>query len=214
MAEILQNEFLKNLRAYAETPDDEETQYKEKIRKTLLRCPELLYALHEETFETELFCENEKGEMILNMDEETGELLFEADAYFGGNSNIRPYLFIPDTQDEVRHYLCYQVMFDELPRYNDTQKYTQITFTIFVHGKDCEDKLTGIPRHDLISAIIKKKFNWSNIFGAQTHVISSKESTTDTNYLVRTIVFQLVDTNGIVDTKNGLTSTYNYKVRK
>ena len=110
--------------------------------------------------------------------------------------------------------LTYQVMFDELPRYNDTQKYTQITFTIFVNGKDREDESTGLPRHDLIASIIREKFNWSNIFGMQTHIISSKESTTDNNFLVRTLVFQLVDTNGIVETRNGITSVNNYKIRR
>jgi hypothetical protein len=105
-------------------------------------------------------------------------------------------------------------MFDELPRYNNTQKYTEITFTIFVHGKDREDVLTGIPRHDLIASIIRRIFNWSNIFGMQTHLVSSKESTTDTDYIVRTMIFQVVDTNGIVETYNGKTYLKNYMAVK
>lgn len=125
------------------------------------------------------------------------------------------YLFIPDTQTEVKHYICYQVSFDEMPRYQDTLKYTNVTFTIFVHGNDRNDKLTGIPRHDLIASIIRERFNWSNIFGMQTHLISSKESTTDNNYLVRTLVFQVVDTNGIANTPyGGKTSFNNYQLRK
>ena len=48
----------------------------------------------------------------------------------------------------------------------------------------------------------------------QTHLISSKESTTDNNYLVRTLVFQVVDTNGIVNTTNGKTSLSNYQLRR
>lgn len=215
---IYKEDLLNKLRAYATTPDDETTQYKEKIKQALMKSPELLYALHEEELEEELFIETEDEDgnkiIVLNIDEETGELLGEVDRYFGESSNIRPYLFIPETQTEVKHYVCYQVMFDELPRYNDTQKYTQITFTIFVNGKDREDESTGLPRHDLIASIIREKFNWSNIFGMQTHIISSKESTTDNNFLVRTLVFQLVDTNGIVETKNGITSVNNYKVRR
>ena len=215
---IYKEDLLNKLRAYATTPDDETTQYKEKIKQALMKSPELLYALHEEELETELFIETEDEDgnkiTVLNIDKETGELLGEVDRYFGESANIRPYLHIPETQTTVRHYVCYQVMFDELPRYNDTQKYTQITFTIFVNGKDREDESTGLPRHDLIASIIREKFNWSNIFGMQTHIISSKESTTDTNFLVRTLVFQLVDTNGIVETKNGITSVNNYKVRR
>ena len=130
------------------------------------------------------------------------------DRYFGDNSNIRPYLFIPDTQTDVKHYVCYQVMFYELPRYQNVQKYTEITFNIFVNGKDRTDKLTGIPRHDLIASIIREKFNWSNIFGMQTHLIASKESTTDNNYLVRTLIFQITDVNSITYTPLGEKVSY------
>lgn len=215
MSELRTKEDLLNkLRAYTKTPDDESIRYKEIIKHKLLTCPELLYALHDKDLESELFCEDENGELVLNVDEETGELLGEVDAYFGGTSSIRPYLYIPETQDKVQHYICYQVEFDELPRYNNIQKYTEITFTIFVNGKDRDDELTGIPRHDLIASIIREKINWSNIFGMQTHIISSKESATDNNYLVRTLVFQLVDTNGIYNTINGTANIVNYQFRR
>ena len=211
MSDILttKDELLNKLRAYADTPDDDNIRYKEKIHDALLNNAELLYALNNEELESELFDGNE-----LNIDKETGELLGEVDRYFGDNSNIRPYLFIPDTQTDVKHYVCYQVAFDELPRYSNIQKYTEITFNIFVNGKDRTDKLTGIPRHDLIASIIRERFNWSNIFGMQTHLVASKESTTDSNYLVRTLIFQIVDTNGIVTTQNGKTSITNYQLRR
>ena len=189
-------------------------QYKKKIEKALLTRPDLLYALNEKSLETELF--DDDGNVNWEWNNEIGEYepLGEWERYFGSNSNIRPFLFIPDTQTEVKHYICYQVAFDEMPRYQDTLKYTNITFTIFVHGNDRYDKLTGIPRHDLIASIIRERFNWSNIFGMQTHLVSSKESTTDNNYLVRTLVFQVVDTNGIHKTIDGKTSITNYGVRR
>ena len=201
MDEILttKEELLNKLRAYADTPDDDNIRYKEKIHDALLNNAELLYALNNEELESELFDEDDN----LLIDEETGELLGEVDRYFGDNSNIRPYLFIPETQTDVKHYVCYQVAFDELPRYSNIQKYTEITFNIFVNGKDRTDKLTGIPRHDLIASIIRERFNWSSIFGMQTHLISSKESVTDNNYLVRTLIFQVLDLNGIVNTPYG-----------
>ena len=209
MGEILttKEELLNKLRAYADTPDDDNIRYKEKIHDALLNNAELLYALNNEELESELFDGNE-----LNIDEETGELLGEVDRYFGDNSNIRPYLFIPDTQTDVKHYVCYQVAFDELPRYSNIQKYTEITFNIFVNGKDRTDKLTGIPRHDLIASIIREKFNWSNIFGMQTHLISSKESITDNNYLVRTLIFQITDVNSITYTQLGEKASYINKI--
>ncbi len=209
MAELkTKDDLLNKLRAYAKTPDDDIIKYKEIIKDALLKCPELLYALNSEELEAELF--DEDGNLLIDED---GTLLGEVDRYFGDSSLIRPSLFIPDTQTTVNTYICYQVMFDEIPRYSNIQKYTNIIFTTFVNGKDRTDKLTGIPRHDLISSILRERFNWSNIFGMQTHMISSKESTTDNNYIVRTIVFQLVDTNGIVETKNGITSINNYNVR-
>lgn len=192
------NDLLQKLRAYTQTPDDDNIRYKEKIHDALLNNAELLYALNNTELESELFNGNE-----LNIDKETGELLGEVDRYFGDNSNIRPYLFIPDTQTDVKHYVCYQVMFDELPRYQNIYKYNEITFNIFVNGKDRTDKLTGIPRHDLIASIIREQFNWSNIFGMQTHLISDKESITDNDYLVRTLVFQILDTNGLTYTPYG-----------
>ena len=212
MGEILttKEELLNKLRTYASTPDDDNIRYKEKIHDALLNNVELLYALNNKELESELFDEDDN----LLIDEDTGELLGEVDRYFGDNSNIRPYLFIPDTQTDVKHYVCYQVAFDELPRYSNIQKYTEITFNIFVNGKDRTDKLTGIPRHDLIASIIRERFNWSNIFGMQTHLVASKESITDNNYLVRTLIFQLVDTNGIVTTHNGKTSVTNYQLRR
>lgn len=182
----------KKLRLYSSTPDDDNNRFKQKIYDELIMCPELLYAINEKKYETELF--NDDG--TINYDGEW-------DLYFSNSQrdgNIRPYLFIPQTQTEVHNYVCYQTHFNEMPRYNTVEKYGIITFTIMVHGEDRMDKKTGLPRHDLISAIIKSRFNWSNIFGTQCHVISDKESITDNNYLVRTIDFQITNVNGIVQT--------------
>ena len=211
---VTKNDLLNKLRAYRTTPDDENIQYKKKIEKALMLNPCLLYALNEKSLESELFDDDGNINWEWNEDRKEYEPLGEWDRYFGGTSNIRPYLFIPDTQTEVKHYICYQVSFDEMPLYQDTLKYTNVTFTIFVHGNDRNDKLTGIPRHDLIASIIRERFNWSNIFGMQTHLISSKESTTDNNYLVRTLVYQVVDTNGIFTTTDGITRVNNYQLRR
>lgn len=211
---VTKNDLLNKLRAYKTTPDDENIQYKKKIEKALMLNPCLLYALNEKSLEFELFDDDGNINWEWNEDTKEYEPLGEWDRYFGSNSNIRPFLFIPDTQTEVKHYICYQVSFDEMPRYQDTLKYTNVTFTIFVHGNDRNDKLTGIPRHDLIASIIRERFNWSNIFGMQAHLISSKESTTDNNYIVRTLVFQVVDTNGIYKTTDNKTTVNNYQLRR
>ena len=133
---ITKIDLLNKIKEYKSAPDDENIQYKKKIEKALLTRPDLLYALNEKSLETELF--DDDGNVNWEWNNEIGEYepLGEWERYFGSNSNIRPFLFIPDTQTEVKHYICYQVAFDEMPRYQDTLKYTNITFTIFVHGND------------------------------------------------------------------------------
>lgn len=196
---ITKQDLLNKLHAFKEAPDNDTIRYKKKIENKLVGCPELLYVLHEKELEPELFDKNGN----LNWDSKTGEHFGEWDRYFGSNSNIRPFLFIPDTQTEVKHYICYQVNFTESPRYNSIEKYIQVKFTIFVHGNDRVDKQTGIPRHDLLAAIIQEQINWTNIFGTQCMIVSDQESTTDNNYIVRTFIFQATMPNSITQTKNG-----------
>ena len=199
-----------------------------------MNCPELLYAIHNKELESELF--DEDGN--LNIDED-GNLTGEVDRYFGENSNIRPFLFIPETQDEVKNYVCYQTSYSDLVRYNDKEKNMIVTFTIFVNGKDSMDKLTGIPRHDLIASIIREKFAWIGLeistttpFGdkesidkltnvprhdliasiirekfawigleiSTTTPFGDRESTTDNDYLVRTLQYEVTMTNSICKT--------------
>ena len=193
---ITKQDMLNKLRAFKEIPDNDTIRFKKKIEKKLMGCPELLYALNETKLESELF--DDDGN--INWDTETGEPLGEWDRYFGSDSNIRPFLFIPDTQAKVKHYICYQVNFTESPRYNSVEKYIQVKFTIFIQGDDRMDELTGIPRHDLLAAIIQEQINWTNIFGTQCMIVSDQESTTDNNYLVRTFIFQATMPNSI--TKN------------
>ena len=207
MSEILttKEELLNKLRAYAETSDDDNIRIKEQIKDTFLNCPELLYAIHNKELESELF--DEYGN--LNIDED-GNLTGEVDRYFGGNSNIRPFLFIPETQDEVNNYVCYQTSYSDLVRYNDKEKNMIVTFTIFVNGKDSMDKLTGIPRHDLIASIIREKFAWIGLEISTTTPFGDRESTTDNNYLVRTLQYETILPNSICKTE-GNNTFYNNK---
>lgn len=201
--------MLQKLRNYAINPDDDNIRIKNEIYKLLLHSPELLYALHEENLEDELFYEDVNGNLILNIDDD-GEPSGEWDRYFGENGNIRPFLYIPETQTEVRHYLCYQTSFSDLVRYNNSEKNMLVTFTIFVNGKDSIDKLTGVPRHDLIASIIREKFSWIGLEISTTVPDSDKESTTDNNYIVRTLQYLITLPNSITKTENNL-SYYNNK---
>lgn len=212
---ITRNDLLGKLRTYKEAPDDENILYKQKIKKALMSNPCLLYALDDKELESELFDKHGNINWEWNEDTKQYEPLGEWDRYFGSDSLIRPFFFIPDTQTKVRNYLCYQVSFQDTVRYQPGLKETLVTFTIFVHGNDRIDKLTGIPRHDLIASIIRERFAWSNVFGMQTHIISNRESTTDNNYVVRTLVFQLTDLNSKIQTPyGGKSQLINYQLRR
>lgn len=189
---ITKDDLLEKLRLFSESPDDDNVIFKQKIQQAFMGCPEILYAINENSLMDELF--NEDG--TINYDGEWDR--FFSDAYHDGN--FRPYLFIPDTQDDVKNYVCYQTHFEETPRFNSVEKYCLVTFTIFVHAGDRVDLNTGLPRHDLIAAIIRDKLNWTNIFGTQCRIISDRESMTDYKYLVRTLVFQCTMPNNIVQT--------------
>lgn len=193
------DELMDKLRAYAKSPDDDAIRFKEKIKEQLLHCPELLYALHNDKYENELFDENG------NLNEDG-----EWDKYF--MSNIRPYLYIPVSQDEVRNYLCYHIGFNEIPKSNSIEKYCNITFTVFCNGNDINDKETGIARHDLIASVIREYFNWSLIFNGRCHLISDKETTTDNNYVTRTLVFELTNLNSITKTTKGMAKVINKRM--
>lgn len=190
-------EMLTKLRAYRDTPDDDNIRFKQKIKQALLECPELLYCLHESKFESELF--NDDG--TLN---EEGNW----DKYFGSNSNIRDFLSIPDVQTDAKSIICYQTYFSDEPKYNDVEKYAVISFTIFVYTTDNTDMETGVARHDLLASIIRERFNWSNIFGARCEIYSDKEGSTDTNYVTRTVVFRAIMPKSIVRTGSDGTTRY------
>lgn len=144
---ITKNDLLNKLRAYKTTPDDDVILYKQKIKNALLSNPCLLYALDDKELESELFDKHGNINWEWNEDTKQYESLGEWDRYFGSDSLIRPFLFIPDTQTTVKCYVCYQVGFRDTVRHQPGLKETQVTFTIFAHGDDRMDKLTGIPRH-------------------------------------------------------------------
>lgn len=196
-------QLLNKLRAYKTSCDDDNIHYKDKVKDSLLKCPELLYAIHNVSLDSELFCSD-------------GTINYDGawDLYFGRSSNIRPFLHIPQAQEVVDHILCYQMSFDSSPRYNTIEKYCYLTFNIFINGADPIDKLSGIPRHDLVASIIREKFNWSNILGLQCHLIKNKEATMDSAYITRTLVFQATLPNSNIRSSNLQTRVINQMVNK
>lgn len=186
-------ELLAKLTALTIVPDDNNIYLKEKVKKALLKSPELLYAFHNLDLEdTELF----------NPD---GTINYDGDwtMYYGEEGNIHPHFYLPNTQDKVRHHLCFKTEFTDIPKYNQIMCYMNVTFLVMVDVRDAIDPLTGITRHDLIGSIIRDRFNWSNIFGAHCNIVSDKESFTDSNYIIRTIVLEQETINNITGIRNG-----------
>ena len=186
-------ELLAKLTALTSVPDDNNIYLKEKVKKALLKSPELLYAFHNLDLEdTELF----------NPD---GTINYDGDwtMYYGEEGNIHPHFYLPNTQDKARHHLCFKTEFTDIPKYNQIMCYMNVTVLVMVDVRDAIDTLTGIARHDLISSILRERFNWSNIFGAHCNIVSDKESFTDSNYIIRTIVLEQETTNNITGIRNG-----------
>ena len=198
-------DMLNKLRAYTSNPDDDNIRIKNQIKDLFLHCPELLYALNDKELENELF--NIDGN--LNVDE-NGEPLGEWDRYFGDTSLIRPFLFVPNIQTDTKNYICYQTSYSNLVNGNNMEKKLIITFTIIINGHNKIDNLTGIPRHDLIAGIIREKMAWIGLDISTPIPISDVETTTDKNYLVRTIEYLVILPNSITKTKNNI-NYYNNK---
>lgn len=128
--------------------------------------------------------------------------------------SILPFVRIPDIQYQVNNYICFQVDLLEDSPQNKVIGIGNITFVIFCEEKNIMTKY-GIARHDLLGYLIKKIFNWSNIFGNQVKLVYDKESVTDTHFSCRTIKFELVSPNSVTQAAlNKSARVYNNTVRK
>lgn len=182
----LTQEQIQELRQYKVVMDDDNVRFKEIIKKNLIDDPLLIYLLNNKELEED-----------------------EADPSDYLGINILPMYLIHPTQHNVQNFICYDVQFKEVPRYNDTLKYVDVIFYILCEEKNNIEKLTGIARHDLIAARLKYIFNWTNKFGSQCHIVSDIPSVTDSDYATRTLTFELLMPKDIVKTKNGSSNVIN-----
>ena len=112
--------------------------------------------------------------------------------------NILPYYLIVETQGKTKNYICFETLFEEVPRYNKLMKFGQVIFYIICDNKTIYDKDTGIARHDLLAALISDEFNWTNMFGTQIKLVSDKPVAIDNNYVGRTLIFEQTTTNNVI----------------
>lgn len=148
-------------------PNEDIVRYKEIIKQMLLEDDVLMYLLNNKELE---------------------EVDAENDEYFG--TSIRSAYIIPETQTEVKHFLCFECSFNNYANYNPAIKYQQIIFYILCNDKDLLVEDIGAARHDLIAALIIDKFQGSNRFGDQLKLVSDKPSVTDNHYCTRTLIFE------------------------
>ncbi len=120
--------------------------------------------------------------------------------------NIFPFIRIPGTQDESKNFICFTVDDMETMTHNPVMKSQYIQFVVFVH-KDLIHTQYGVARHDILGFIIRDIFHLSNKLGPQMELISNKEYVTDTDYLTRTLRFELIADNS---TKPFRTNPYEY----
>lgn len=182
-------EQVKALRDLKRLPDSDDIRYKEIIKKSLIENPLVIYLLNNKKLE------------------EDGA---DPSDYLG--ENILPYFLIHPTQHDVQNFICYEVSYDELQRYNSNMKKQQVIFYVLCEEKNNIEKLTGIARHDLLAAQIIDIFNWSNLFGAQIHLVSDVPSVVDNDYACRTLVFEQETDNNLAKTRNGVTRMLNREI--
>lgn len=150
--------------------------------------------------------DNDKIIYVLN-NKELQEAEAEVDEYFG--VNILPYYMVVPTQTNVQNFVCYEVLFKEEARYNNIVKYIQLIFYVLCDQKNAIEPHTGIARHDLLQALLKEEFNWSNCFGNQIHCVSDKPSTVDSRYSARTLIFEGKCLNEITTSSDNKVRVYN-----
>lgn len=121
-------------------------------------------------------------------------------------SSIYPFIRIPGTQDESKNFITFSVSdMGRMPN-NEVMKSQYVQFVVFVH-KDLMNTKYGMARHDCLGYLIRDIFNLSNILGPQMNLVSNIEGATDTDYLTRTLKFELVDDNS---TKPFRTNAYEF----
>lgn len=121
--------------------------------------------------------------------------------------SIWPFIRIPGVQDKSKNYITFSISDMGLSPRNEVMKSQYVQFVIFVH-KDLAKTNFGMARHDCLGYLIRDIFNLSDKLGAQLNLVSNAEGATDTDYLTRTLKFEIVDNNS---TKPLRTNPYEYR---
>lgn len=167
---------LEELRKLRTEPEADDIRYKQIIKQKLLANNKIIYLLHNKELEDESA---------------------EPDEYFG--INILPYYLISPTQHKVMNFVCFETSVEEVSRGNSVMKIQQIIFYILCHHDDINVRELSSPRHDMLASVIIQAFQGCNDFGTQLKLMSNRPSVVDTDYASRTLVFEQITTNSIVN---------------
>lgn len=121
---------------------DDIYRYKYRVMQELLKNEDLLRALHVETL---------SDEVPLNGDKFRGTYIFD-------------YMKLPDLQDHVNNYVCFEVY---TRRGNDRDIEVKLNIRTVCHFDDNQTDW-NINRQDLLGLIISNSLDWSYIFGGIT----------------------------------------------
>lgn len=155
------------------------------IMEELTNNQDILWTLH-----------NEKLESICKKDKKNKkDVVLNGDLY--KNESIFNFLKIPDIQDTVKNYICFEVNDTETSRNNASFIIRNIKIRTISHNVDYKTDY-GIARQDLLAAIIKYKFDWSNIFGLHIKKVQDQGFTTKDGYYYRDIVYETIAPNNLI----------------
>lgn len=125
-------------------------------------------------------------------------------------NSIYPFIRVPGVQDKSKNYITFSISDINLSPRNEVMKNQYVQFVIFVH-KDLTKTKFGMARHDCLGYLLRDVFHLSNMLGPQMNLVSNVEGVTDTDYLTRTLKFELIDDNS---TKPLRTNPYEYGYRR
>lgn len=121
------------------------------------------------------------------------------------NTNIFSFLKIPDSQSIVKNFVCFDLDVIETLYANEYKSTYELTFRCLTHTSEVETPW-GINRHDLMAAIIKDRYCYSNILGPQLVKEVDKSYVAEGSYYYRILKFHSVQNNDLrqVQRKNYL----------
>lgn len=162
---------------------DDTERYKYQIMQMLTNNQDILWTLHNKTFEKNI--------------DTNGNL--NGDYY--RDVNIFSFLKVPGTQDEVKNFICFEVYDVSVPYESLIKK--NISFRTITHENDFKTDW-GIARQDLLAAIIKNEFDWSNVFGMHLEKVYDKGRIAENGYYYREFIYETTVPNNLVNkAKNG-----------